>query len=425
MNVTGIIAEYNPFHNGHAYHLKEARRLTNADYLVVVMSGNFVQRGEPAIIHKYARARIALAEGADLVLELPFCYATGSAEFFAGGSIFLLNSLGCVDHLCFGSESSDLTALMDAALILKEEPAPYQESLRQFLKAGDSFPLARSKALIRCGHASAASVLSEPNNTLGVEYLKAILQQKSRISPVTIHRIGSGYHEKELSGTFCSATALRSAFTESLQDDGNSALFPDTAARMMPEGSSSVLREAWNQTFPVVPKDLSVILHYRLLMASSREELSRCFDIPPDLARRIFRLRSSFTDFDSFAELVKTRNMTSLTVRRALLHILLDLPSSEIPGNRSCPYAKVLGFRKEAAPLLKEIKEKGHLPLILKPADAPDILHSFYSSDEITQDLSLAMFERDILASRIYNSLVAARYRTQLPDDYRQKLILM
>lgn len=425
MNVTGIIAEYNPFHNGHGYHLKEARRLTGADYLIVVMSGNFVQRGEPAIIHKYARTGTALAEGADLVLELPVCYSSGSAEFFAGGSISLLSGLGCVDHLCFGSESSDLSALMDAAMILKEEPAPYQEALRQFLKAGNSFPLARSKALIRCGHASAASVLSEPNNTLGVEYMKAMLQQKSSISPVTIRRLGSGYHEKGLSGTFCSATALRSVLAESVLDTGNSVLFPDTAAKMIPKSSLSLLREAWNHTFPVLPDDLSAILHYRLLTTSSWEEFSCCFDIPPDLARRIFRLRSSFVDFDSFAELVKTRNTTSLTVRRALLHILLNLPSSEIPRDRSCPYAKVLGFRKEAAPLLKKITEKGHLPLILRPADAPDILHSFYSSDEKTRTLSLAMFKRDIFASRIYNSLVTARYGTQIPDDYRQKLILM
>ena len=423
MNVTGIIAEYNPFHNGHAYHLRESRRLTGADYIIVVMSGNFVQRGEPAIIHKYARTEMALRSGADLVLELPVCYATGSAEYFALGSISLLDGLGCVDHLCFGSESGDLTVLRETATILAEEPLSYQEKLKSFLQTGFSYPLARTRALAEFGHSRAVSVLSRPNNTLGVEYIKALLHRKSDITPVTIPRMGADYHDVELHGEFCSASALRSALAG--QPDCISQSQCPSFAGMVPDHVSSILKEAWHHIFPVFPKDVSSILHYRLLMASTWEELGLCFDVPEDLARRIFCLRSSYQNYDSFTNLVKTRNITELSVRRALIHILLSLPASEIPKDRSCPYARVLGFRRQAAPLLKEIKEKGHLPLITKPADAPLILNSHDTSDGSQKNMALSMLDRDILASRIYQSAVTGKFSCLLPDDYRQKLIVL
>lgn len=147
MKITGLITEYNPFHNGHKYHIEQTRKLTGADAIIVVMSGNFVQRGVPAILPKHMRVKATLQVGASLVLELPVCYATGSAEFFAHGAISLLDQLGCVNSICFGSECGDINLLQEVAHVICEEPPAFQETLQSYLKSGDSFPLARQKAL--------------------------------------------------------------------------------------------------------------------------------------------------------------------------------------------------------------------------------------------------------------------------------------
>ena len=152
MKIAGIIAEYNPFHNGHKYHIEQTRKITGADFIIVVMSGNFTQRGTPAIMDKYSRARMALENGADMVLELPSCYACGSAEYFADGAIALLDKLGCVDYVCFGSECGDIELLRPIAEILATEPENYSEMLRAELKSGATFPRARNRALIHCTH---------------------------------------------------------------------------------------------------------------------------------------------------------------------------------------------------------------------------------------------------------------------------------
>ena len=176
--ITGIIAEYNPFHNGHAYQIEQARLLTGCDFLVVVMSGDYVQRGAPAVFDKYTRARMALACGADLVLELPVACSCASAEFFASGAVSLLDGLGCVDFLCFGSESGNLQSLMEPARILAKESPVFQEALRRGLSLGLSFPAARKEAFRAC--ASNPDILDLPNNILGIEYLKALLQRESK-----------------------------------------------------------------------------------------------------------------------------------------------------------------------------------------------------------------------------------------------------
>ena len=194
MKVNGIVAEYNPFHNGHKYLLTESARKTGADYTVVVMSGDFVQRGAPAITDKFSRAQMALACGADLVLELPALYAAASAEFFAEGAVALFNGLNVVTDLCFGSECGDVSILRQIAEILAEEPEAYSLSLKQYLRQGLSYPNARNEALIQnypfLGHHK--NVFSSPNNILGIEYIKAILRSGSSLHPVTVLRTGAG-----------------------------------------------------------------------------------------------------------------------------------------------------------------------------------------------------------------------------------------
>ena len=196
MKITGLITEYNPFHNGHLYHIKKAKEITGADAVIVIMSGNFVQRGAPAIMPKRLRTEIALNAGVSLVIELPVCYATGSAEYFASGAISILDSLGCIDSICFGSECGDYKKLEHIAKILADEPEAYRLSLKNQLKTGLSFPKARQNGLKEYSKDdSLDEILEHPNNILGIEYVKALYLQKSPIKAYTIKRIVSDYHD--------------------------------------------------------------------------------------------------------------------------------------------------------------------------------------------------------------------------------------
>jgi predicted nucleotidyltransferase len=227
MKVVGLITEYNPFHNGHKYHIEEARRITGADYVVAVMSGDFVQRGVPAIIDKYSRTRMALNNGVDLVLELPVCYATGSAEYFAHGAVAVLNALGVVDYLCFGSEAGEIELLQKATELIYSAPASFDDLLKAYLKEGLNYPAARQKALEAVtgslspdnnrpdDNNALIKVFTEPNNILGIEYLKAIHDLSASMQPVTIRREVAHYHEATLTridtpSVISSATAIRS-----------------------------------------------------------------------------------------------------------------------------------------------------------------------------------------------------------------------
>ncbi|MDY4069290.1 MAG: nucleotidyltransferase family protein, partial [Lachnospiraceae bacterium] len=272
MKTAGIIAEYNPFHNGHKYHLEEVRRQTGADYLIIVMSGDFTQRGIPAVINKYSRARMALDAGVDLVLELPVCYATGSAAWFAQGAICLLDSLGCVDLVSFGSECGDIDRLTAMAKILSEEPTAFTETLKHGLKEGLSYPTAREKALQSVLSAAASQektlrpTLSNPNDILGVEYCKALLEINSAITPHTVRRLGGAYDDPELQAQNSSALAIRTALyrgDSAIQDRPTDGL---VAIRdQVPPHVYNILSGEFNRTFPIFPDMLSAQLHYKLI----------------------------------------------------------------------------------------------------------------------------------------------------------------
>lgn len=414
MTVTALIAEYNPFHNGHLYHMEEARRLTGADHLIVVMSGNFVQRGAPAVIDKFSRARMALLGGADLVLELPVFCACGSAEYFASGAVSLLDGLGCVDRLCFGSECGSLHLLERAAGVLAREPAAYQNVLRAALRSGRSFPQARQAALqsVLPGD-EIAGMLSGPNNILGMEYLKALKKSGSAIAPLTIKRIGS-YHGGAAEEGFCSAAALRSAFASCAAASDLSGI-PG-----MPGGVREILIRQYGRTFPVFSSSLSAMLHYRLLTASSGAELARYYDVPDALARRIFHHRSQFQDFDSFVSLVKTRDITEAAVRRALIHILLMLPKTPEPVS----YARVLGLRRNSGELLRAIKKQGRLPLLSKPADAQTVFSSFYGEKTRVRS-AMQTLALDIRSSEIYHAAVTAAFGVPSGSEYARQIVVL
>ena len=386
MKVTGIIAEYNPFHQGHAYHLSRARELTGADRVLVVMGGNFMQRGEPAIIDKYTRTEMALRNGADLVLELPAASATGSAEYFAEGAVELLDASGVVNELCFGSELGELEPLEKAAELLLEEPEDYQELLRAELKKGKTFPEARETAL--SAFLPKQSLLASPNNILAIEYIKALKRRKSSIRPLTIQRLGS-YHGEDgqpagaphtvsgnLPESFASASTIRcqlhtleKQIVTSCEQPAFGSLMT-ALAKELPPSSFGLLKDVLLADRLVQAEDFSLPLHYRLMQAKEPLEFSVYLDVSEELSRRIYSLRQEFTGWNAFLDLVRTRQYTRSRVSRALLHILLDIRQEEVLPPT---HLRVLGFRREASDLLSEIKKKSRLPLITKAAGHPEL----------------------------------------------------
>ena len=386
MKVTGIIAEYNPFHQGHAYHLSRARELTGADRVLVVMGGNFMQRGEPAIIDKYTRTEMALRNGADLVLELPAASATGSAEYFAEGAVELLDASGVVNELCFGSELGELEPLEKAAELLLEEPEDYQELLRAELKKGKTFPEARETAL--SAFLPEQSLLASPNNILAIEYIKALKRRKSSIRPLTIQRLGSYHGENgqpagaphtvsgNLPESFASASTIRcqlhtleKQIVTSCEQPAFGSLMT-ALAKELPPSSFGLLKDVLLADRLVQAEDFSLPLHYRLMQAKEPLEFSVYLDVSEELSRRIYSLRQEFTGWNAFLDLVRTRQYTRSRVSRALLHILLDIRQEEVLPPT---HLRVLGFRREASDLLSEIKKKSRLPLITKAAGHPEL----------------------------------------------------
>jgi predicted nucleotidyltransferase len=411
MKVNAIIAEYNPFHNGHKYHLDNAKQHNKADYTIVLMSGNFVQRGNPAILDKFDRARMALSSGADLVIELPTCYSASSAEFFATGAVSLLDKLGVVDSLCFGSECGDIEVLARIARILAGEPAGFVADLKENLALGHSYPNARTDALIHYDPELSESrmVLSSPNNILGIEYIKAIMRLGSTIAPYTTKRLGADYHDSRMGNTPTSANAIRVALSS-----GQNIEF---MREHMPEAAYEILSD-WFTHAPLMTADcFSEVLQYKLINERN-EGYTKYFDVSPELSDRIVNHLKDFRSFDDFCNILKSKDVTYTRISRCLLHILLGLTDDVFDKCRSLdytPYARVLGFRKDSAPLLTKIKMKSSIPLITKLADAKDIL-----SDE-----AYAMLENELRMNDIYLSAVALKSKTALKNDYSTPLVII
>lgn len=357
MHVTGLITEYNPFHNGHLFHLKKARETAGADYTAVVMSGSFVQRGAPAVFDKYSRARAALLSGADLVFEMPAPFSTASAREFASYAVALFTALEAVDSICFGSECGKIEPILHTARLLNEESEPFKKRLQDFLKEGKTFPEARSAALAEEGE-EAAKLLSTPNNILGVEYCQAVLRQRSPLSCFTIKREGKGYHDPSLDGVLGSALAVRQALQSGTDVQALRFLLPDPSF-------DSVCR-----SIPVFLDDFSGLLNYRLL---TEQEPERYAEIRPELAARIKKLAPGFASFDQRIKELKSRQLTYTGVSRGLIHLILGIEQRQMDLFKEAgfaPYARILGFRKSAAPLLRRIKENSSIPVISKLAGA-------------------------------------------------------
>lgn len=413
----GIIAEYNPFHNGHLYLLQEAKRLSGAAFTVVVMSGSFVQRGTPAFIDKMTRTKMALENGADLVVELPVRYATGSAEFFSLGAVSLLHNLGVIDSICFGSECGNISALQNIADYIHKDCDDFNNAVASYTSKGLSYPSACEKALLQ--HADMEDkellkeIVSSPNNILGLEYMKALAYCNSSITPYTIKRKQTGYHDPSLEVSteneisIHSATAIRSVLEQeaSLSDIKMS----------VPSSVYTLLNHKTG--YPVTSSMLSDMLFYAISTASI-EELAACQDMNTDLARTIKNSLNQFENFDQFIYVLKSKQYTYTRISRCLLHILLKIQNYTLKGQSPLvitPYARILGLKRNASPLLKEIKQNGNIPMITKMADAKDVLDSS----------ALHMLSEDIFATDLYHRLVYQAFHIKEKNDIQTSPVIL
>lgn len=405
MKIVGLITEYNPFHAGHLYHMQQARELTGADYCVVLMSGSFVQRGEPAIFDKYLRTKTALLAGADLVLEIPAAFSTASAHEFAAYGVALLSAIG-VDAVVFGSECGQIEILKQAAYALNHESAEFQERLRKGLKAGLTYPQARAKALEM--EDTWASVLSSPNNILGIEYLRAAEDLHSLMEFYTISRKGSGYHEDTLAdANFPSASAIRGIIRNSLSKDKD---LLDILASHLP----AVTHPAYTGAVPVFVDDFSELLNAAILQMQATFSIA---DLSPELAARLAKPPYFPLSFEERIQALKTRQLTYTRVSRALLHLVLGMCEEDISRWKDegyALYARILGFRRQSSPLLSYLHKKSSIPLITKMADAAQNL----------SPSALALLEQEVYASHLYQTVRMKRGGV-FQNEYTEGLVFV
>ncbi len=428
MKVTAVIAEYNPFHNGHLYQLDTIRRTYDTDSIIVVMSGDFMQRGIPAIVDKYERCQMALDNGADLVFELPVYFALGSAEYFAQGAVSLIDKLGVVALLHFGSESGDISLLYEfTRSALAHESDAYRAALNRHLKLGCSFPAARDNALseLFSDDSGIKQLVSAPNNILGIEYIKALIQRDSTIKPVTLARKGGGYASDCLTpGSYASANAIRKAL---LVEKQNECLNQDTIlsppACIRDHVPTSVFASL-QQNELVCTNDFSEMLLYKMLQdqklqddkilnrnelyGSRKDAFAAYYDIGAPLSHTLHNNLTGYTTFEDFALTCKTRNLTYTRICRGLMHILLDMTQENADALKQdgyAQYARLLGFTARGRQLLGSIKANSSIPVITKPSDA---LRQLCGT-------ALMSLRSDIHAADIYDS-VRQQKRIRLSD---------
>lgn len=376
MTIAAVICEYNPFHNGHKYQLDIIKKELNPDYIVCLMSGDYVQRGEPAIYAKETRTKWALENGADAVFQLPISFATGSADLFSEGAVTILNKLNCIDYLCFGSECGNIKELSLCADILIKKGTIESDGIRELMKNGHTF--AKARALL---FPDFAEILSEPNNVLALEYLSALKKTGSSIKPFTITRKGEGYEDDTFDENleYLSGTAIRKAIRENDREKVSSFVPYDFSA----------IREK-----PLWVDDFTGELFYALL--ANKGKLTNYLEMSEDLAKRIEASIYGFTDFSSFIETLKSKNYTYSRISRALLHIMLNIEGSNTYHKEMLKHLsviKLLGFKESSKNVLSVISEKSSLEIMTKIPTVYDSLNS----------VSKALVDSEVFASAIYN----------------------
>lgn len=358
MNITGIVVEYNPFHNGHALHASESKKVTNADLVVAVMSGNFLQRGEPALVSKWSRTQMALASGVDIVLELPYVFATQHAEIFAEGAVSILSAFGA-NSLCFGSEAGDIQQFLRLTSFINENETKYNSFLQEALKEGYSYPKSLAMAFKRIENSEQILDLSEPNNILGYHYIKAIFKHESQIKPYTIQRTQAQYHDKTISSLgIASATSIR----ETLIKQGKTleavehVVPPYTFNELQRYKKNYTSFQHWERLFP--------FLKYKVLTATI-EQLGDIYEAEEGMENRLLDVIKEASSFQELMEKLKTKRYTWTRLQRFCLHTLTSTTKSEMKNlNLTCPYIRILGMNNRGREYVNHYKKKIDVPLI-------------------------------------------------------------
>lgn len=425
MSVTGLIVEYNPFHNGHQYHLKQSRKITGCDELIVIMSGNFCQRGEAALLDKWARSRQALSCGADLVLELPLTFNIRSAEYFAHYSLLSLEKTNLVDSIVFGSEAGELKILAAVARALINESPEFKNELKKHLKNGVDFPAARRKALINCyqnydelqaySKNDLKKTLKAPNNILGIEYLKSIYRLNSSIQAHTIKRMGTDYHSQQINNNYASASLIRNLINSKRKMESL-----NTAARLMPASAWEIMKKEIEKG-RFVKKDSQTKIERKIIDKIRRmtaEDLIKYKGINNGLENRLLKKAADFNG-NSFLEAVKSKNLTETRIKRKFLQLYFGLNAKKIEKIEANgpQYLRVLGVRENKEYLLSELQEKSDLEIIINPAAKINQLN-LNSRDPLKLSLSF-----DLLASDLYGLLYQNPDYSRAGRDFYQKFI--
>ena len=409
MKAVGLVTEYNPFHNGHLYHLNKAMELTGADISVAVMSGDFVQRGEPAVLDKYTRTSMALNSGVNLVVELPVNYAVSSAESFAAGALKVLDYIKA-DSIAFGSESGDIERLSKLAHILCDNEDTLYKEISKYTANGISYAAARQKVVEKLTDKDTAALLTSSNNILAVEYLKAIIKNNYAIKPYTVQRQGDSYNDTDIRSEYASATALR----ENLKADNISEYIPVKAGLILSSNTNYIY-----------PDDITEVLFTRLLdilFASNYdknvfiENVMQYPDVSKEIAGRLYKSAmdmitrtvpqgaeskdNGLFSFGSLCEHIKTKEVPLSRIKRALVRITLGLDKKHMEKYANEPYIRVLGFDKKGQEYLSYIRKTVEVPLITKTADYKEMLLD------------------DIHATNIYNMIVAGKYGVKELGDF-------
>ena len=422
MKHVGIITEYNPFHNGHQYQIQKVKTLFPSKKVLVMMSGDFVQRGEPAIFNKYIRTKCALSAGADIVFELPSMFATASAEHFASAAVLAFAATGVVDTLCFGAEDDDYTLFNRIADLLIEEPSNYRAILKQYLKNGLSYPKARALAVAeQLQDKACEDLLKQPNNILGIEYMKVIRKYHLDIEPCIIKRKGSGYHDRTLENTLSSATALRNIMSkyrtipvkEELTYSNNNVL-PEELSNYMPDFCFKIISES-EFARPLLFSDFYNFLQYALWQQGS--DYTHFFEVTDEISNSLSKIQHYPANIEELLNNLSSKNYTTTRLRRTLLNIMLKHKKIDMETVRKTgyiSYLRILGFRSPSSSILREIRQNDKVPLINKVADAYKIL-----SPE-----SYQYFQRDLQSSKLYKQAFFNKYELLMPSEYEQSVII-
>ena len=406
-NVLGIIAEYNPFHNGHLYHLENSKKLTGCDFSIAVIGGNFTQRGSTSIINKWEKTKMALLSGIDLVIELPVIYSISSAENFADGAIKILNSLGIVDYISFGSETADINILKNIANVLYFEPNEYKNILSHELKKGLSFPKARENSLLMYLNdiRKYSGILSSPNNILGIEYLKALKKYNSKINPICVKRVESEYNSTDFSDDIASATAIRSLIKNKSFE---------IIKTLLPSNTYSILLD--NIRNGHIVEDLNIFekeIIY-VLRKMSIEEISNLPDVSEGLEFAIKDAANSCNSIIELLSIIKSKRYTSTRIQRILLYALLGITKKDMEISKSTlPYVRILGFNANGAKLVSEISKNN--PKL-------NIITSVKKFVDSNKNKNLRqMLDKDIFATNVYT--IGYEYDSLNNLDYKNGII--